>query len=52
MLGNLLNKRPGAKKVESFMAKYLQQLIDKQVLDTKIQSKFIQAHAHTVLQTD
>jgi len=28
VLGNLLNKRPGAKKVESFMAKYLQQLID------------------------
>jgi len=28
MLGDLLNKRPGAKKVEMFMAKHLQQRIN------------------------
>lgn len=40
VLGNLLNKRPGAKKVESFMAKHLQQRVDNLCLEMKIQSNF------------
>jgi len=39
VLGEFLSKRPGAKKVEAFMAKQLQLRIDQMALDSKIQSK-------------
>lgn len=39
VLGEFLSKRPGAKKVEAFMAKQLQLKIDQMALDVKIQSR-------------
>lgn len=40
MLGDLLNKRPGAKKVEVFMAKHLQARINEITLEMKIKNSF------------
>jgi len=39
MLGDLLNRRPGAKKVEIFMAKELRQRINEMQTEQKIKSK-------------
>jgi hypothetical protein len=39
LLGDFLNKRPGAKKVEIFMAKQLQAKINEITLEMKIKSK-------------
>lgn len=41
VLGDLLNKRPVAKKVEVFMAKHLQTRINEIAVEMKIKSKFL-----------
>lgn len=40
MLGDLLTKRPGAKRVDQFMSKQLQQKVDGMTLDAKIADSF------------
>jgi hypothetical protein len=39
VVGDLLNKRPNAKKVETFLSKQLREKVDSLTIDAKIKSK-------------
>ena len=45
MLGECLNKRPNARKVEQFLAKQLQAKINELQVDQKISGKFLASNA-------